>query len=135
MSIIPIEILPYYNRFFEEAASRNIFVNRKKCEFVFISNSPFYCGLSDQEDHKIYIDTSSQTYKIHPEALIFHEMSHYFLNSAHRNGHFNNITQDNISIMNIFCSVNYYFPYEYKRQYYIDELFKENTPPAEWCIK
>lgn len=69
------------------------------------------------------------------EAVLFHEFGHCFIGRDHRN---EKLSQGECaSLMDgrengFFCSNNYYS--ENWREYYLDELFDENTPIPEWYI-
>lgn len=89
-------------------------------------------GVYKPSEHSIYIDTSVIAYKQTPEALLFHELAHGVLNRDHKQGVMPNGI-DITSIMHPFSLPTYEWNnHQYKRQYYIDEMFNESTPIPSW---
>jgi len=76
------------------------------------------------------------------EALFFHELGHCLLGRLHNNDLLPNGDPKSIMVENNRSTYNgcvYQFGEEddcnilYKREYYLDELFDENTPTPEWA--
>lgn len=131
-SVIPAQINNEYNTFISEANRRNIKLKEDYVKIVLTDNSFKYSGCSNISNHTITIDTTSLNYQFYKEQLMFHEFGHYYLGRPHRDGSLNDSLHDIISIMHPYGVINYFGIYSFKREYYLNELFNENTPLPNW---
>jgi len=101
-------------------------------------NGQTFCGYASTVDGKrlIEIDTTSNCWtsgKYAREIIIFHTLGHALLNRGHRDTKMPNgdwrTTMNSGTLLDL-----YHRPQtKFKRSYYIDELFDENTPIPEWA--
>lgn len=151
---VPADIEPYIKTFLAEAKLRGkeIHLNNLILEFGTQGNEDI-CGecvqVPGKPDHQKRIIISNESIcwsdaaPLVREGLIFHELGHCILGRIHhKDAHLSN--GDFASLMNT-NQVNVYGPCEYdlgggnacdqsfKRQYYLDELFDENTPVPDWA--
>ncbi len=137
---IPTEFEKYINTFLDEAKKRGRSVDIKNPKLVlqFIdSQGVSECTLSK---NKKTVSISSNDWKrfdeLGREALIFHELGHCLLGLDHNNCQLPDGSSKSIMCgINGHCSeANYCFPIYggMKRDYYLDQLFDENTPIPEW---
>jgi hypothetical protein len=129
-----------YNSFLSEAAKRNMKLKNRRLEKIVlqgvITSSQYWLvgegfyinGFYDQDHKQIIFDTTSNAWKNNREDLVFHELGHAFLGRVHRN---DLLPVDSLpaSIMNFDRVANLY---NFERDYYIDELFNENTSSPAW---
>lgn len=90
----------------------------------------------DSTTHKLYIASGSEEYKNEKEAMLFHMFGIIFLKRTLKPGYFNSRSSDYfdpISIMNDDFVPTYTGVYGYKREYYINELFDQNTIKPSWA--
>jgi hypothetical protein len=130
-----LEFEPYFNSFLEEGLLRGYDFTNNNINFYFadveLNNTAGLCYGND----RIIIDRDwwNGANEKNKEWLIFHELGHCFLNRNHKNE--KNINGECLSFMkgkeNSFdCSENLYSTLW--RDYYIDELFDENTTFPDW---
>ena len=139
---VPKEVQPYVSSFLAEAGKRgqrlvidDLIVTYK---FNIISSQTQAAGLCRRRyGHTpiIYIDTTSPNWKISnnsKEQLIFHELCHCILNRSHKKDTL--LNGNPASIMKP-SGETLYGPVltDFKRTYYIDELFDINTEPPAWA--
>ncbi len=145
---IPAEVQPYIDSFVAEAKKRgiDIKINNLIVEFA-DADGDFVCGrcksLTAKQQY-IVLDTDpacwKDAYEQARESLVFHELGHCYLARSHRTNKFTNGIYK--SLMNP-DNVETYSTCRYplggdvcdkrpRRQYYIDELFDENTPTPSW---
>lgn len=133
--IVPVKLKSYLDNFVNEGAKRGIKLNLQGIKIEFIDHPPISgaAGDYDPNNNCIYIDTTSTNYKAgsdYIEQLLFHELGHAILKRGHRDDFLN--CCDPASIMSC-CNIAHYFGDRiYKREYYINELFNENTPDPLW---
>ncbi|MBK8444937.1 MAG: hypothetical protein IPL35_16680 [Sphingobacteriales bacterium] len=140
---VPAIIQPYVDDFKAEAAARGInlvvddlIVEFREnlesqgneaaglCHFGTKNSSPF-----------VELDTTSNNWTAGAnsrELLVFHELGHCLLNRQHKedllpNGQY-------ASLMKAGGDILYADFSNYKRDYYLDELFHENTPTPDWVL-
>ena len=138
---VPALIQPYIDDFIAEAAKRgqNLVIDDLKVEFSTNLQNGDAAGLctfaNENNAAKIQLDTTSSNWQNNAssrEALIFHELGHCILNRPHRddilsNGNFASMMRAKGE--QVFGgSLN-----NFKRDYYLDELFDENTPEPDWA--
>ena len=149
---VPNELEPYITSFIQEAKVRGmeIEITNLIMEFSELENEDF-CGecLSVANNLKVQrrirISTISECWSgattEAKESLLFHELGHCILNRiAHKEQRLPN--GDLASLMNrrdksLYESCVYNIgggdcDKRYRRQYYLDELFNENTPTPAW---
>lgn len=131
--------------FFKEAESRGYFFDQSllSVRVKFMKEKAGFSHKVIGGCHIIDIDTTSYLWHSNPEALIFHEMGHSFLNRGHKNDRFNDEWKSVESIM--YPGVgNYYgnfygtnndllLSWGYRRQYYVDELFFQTVSTPYWA--
>jgi hypothetical protein len=150
---VPADVEPYVQAFLSEARARgkniqltNLIVDIAEKDTVGL------CGLcrqvvGDQSQQKrifIFRDCWTGATNEHREALLFHELGHCVLgrithkNSQLPNGDFASLM--NTSEISLYqrCIYNLGIGQgtcdkRFKRSYYIDELFDENTPVPDWA--
>lgn len=131
----PKQIVNELNMFMNEAAKRNVNIELDKYVTRFVVGGKNTvagadaAGYYDYDLKFIYIDTTSILYLQGKEFLIFHELGHGVLHRNHENGYF--IDGWPISIMNE-SSPRLGPQDQYRRQYYVDELFNIYTPTPYW---
>jgi len=137
---IPEEVVPYLNRFKNEAARRGVIVSWEDLEIRLVdggneSKAAGTCHLYHSRSPKILIDTTSFNWKHSEwtrEILIFHELGHSVLNRSHRNDRFPNGLY--ASIMRDSGDPLYGGDLNaFKRSYYLDELFDQDISRPEWA--
>jgi hypothetical protein len=125
------EIKPFIDDFYKEAHARGIYPGKViTAQFSDIKRAQ---GRSVKATKAIYLDQDSEGWRSNPEALVFHELAHLLLDRDHDNTRINKFSK---SIMASERDPVYHRnegeKLYYRRQYYIDELFNQNTPAAEW---
>lgn len=146
---VPEELQPYIDRFLEEAEKRGL--NFQINNLIIRYDAEIgvgICGIcnsnAQQDDIQKIIRINPNcnfTYDQQIEALIFHELGHCFLGRLHESTLLPNGDPKSLMIIN---DVNVYsiciFPIDnqpcdarFKRDYYLDELFDENTAVPEWA--
>jgi hypothetical protein len=148
--LVPAEVEPYVQAFVKEAKARGLDmkIDNLIVEFAQPDNG-FVCGMcqgpSSRQKHIVigiqkfcWQDASTQA----REALVFHELGHCYLARFHTSKKFADGTYS--SLMNP-DDTEVYSICQYpinggqdcdkrsRRQYYIDELFNENTPAPAWA--
>lgn len=141
---VPDNLQSYIDDFIEEAASRGIELTVDDLVILFeedlMVNGVSAAGLCQTGGRKhtptIKIDTTSLNWTLNlstKEQLIFHELGHCVLGRAHndrRLGNSNYASSMRTSGEQIYGPVYSNF----KRDYYLDELFVESTPEPEWAV-
>jgi hypothetical protein len=148
LSILP-EFQPYVDSFVSAASERGYNITINNLIITYDSSiSNIYCAYSNVTSAAndvqkiIYVNPNIHCWQNHTqlETLIFHEMGHCILGRSHDtmrlpNGDPKSIMfPDDISVYSpcvypIGDSCNKL----YKRDYYLDELFDENTPVPDWA--
>lgn len=143
------ELAPYIQRFVEEGANRGINISTERLVASFLSKdivADGFCGLGGVDfndpdipvieivDSDLCWHTADEYYK---EALIFHELGHAILERFHDNTIFPNgsITKSIMCGGGGNCSFPGYFEKGLLRDYYIDELFKPDTPSPDFLFE
>jgi hypothetical protein len=145
---IPTEVQPYIDSFVAEAKKRGIDIKIDNLIVEFgNTNGDFVCALCQFPTAKQrYIvinkdpDCWKNAYEQARESLVYHELGHCYLSRSHKTDKFANGIYK--SLMNP-DNVETYSTCRYplggdvcdkrpRRQYYIDELFDENTPTPVW---
>ena len=154
--VIPNKIQTYVDQFIWEAEKRGVDVDVSKLSFEFEvgidGGSAQYSivGICTRSDklHLIKIDTLNSLWLLSgdlgKEEVVFHELGHCLLGRLHKDEKF--LSDDFASIMrtvgllqygdlNNFSSL-FIDPsglLAHRRDYYVEELFNENTPPPCWA--
>jgi len=145
---VPAEFEPYVKRFISEAKARghNITIDNLIIKYDAVSSS-VYCAtsnvISSQNDVQKIILVNPQTCwqnDVQLEALIFHELGHCILGRNHdislmpRGDPKTIMYPDNIALYSP-CVYNIGNPcdLQYRRPYYIDELFNPSSPVPDWA--
>ncbi len=147
---IPAEVEPYVHEFVKEAKARglDLKIDNLIVEFAQPDNN-FTCGVCKDPTHRqkhiiigvqknCWVEASIQA----REALVFHELGHCYLSRFHTSKKFADGTY--ASLMNpddteVYAICAYPINGDKdcdkrpRRQYYIDELFNENTPAPAWA--
>lgn len=139
---VPELIEPYIEAFEAEAAKRGIEleINNLRVEFEGDLQDGEAAGLctfasaANPTPH-IRLDTNSFNWQnniYHREILVFHELGHCILNRLHTDGLLPN---GNIASIMRSTGEQVYggLLNGFKREYYLDELFDENTPLPDWA--
>lgn len=123
------ELDRYVNMFISEADQRghNFSSKNIRVQFKDVDGAQ---GRTNRVLHIVFIDKNSIGYKHNPEALVFHELAHYFLKRGHDNTMYGRHPK---SIMNEDVDPEWIFSgTEYRRGYYVDELFDTNKEKPDW---
>lgn len=86
-SIIPEEVQPFYDSFFEEAEKRGVFLDKSPIEITIIDN--LNAGGRTHRNKKLIelpsylFDWGNEENRINTEYNIFHELFHYYLGLDH----------------------------------------------------
>lgn len=121
---------PYLEKFKEEASKRGYNLNTDDITMAFHSFKSEVAGRANWYKRYIIIDSTSLDWKAgNGEQLVFHELGHLLLRRSHDDSRVNYLPK---SIMASKSDPWYINGYEYRRDYYIDELFNPSTPPADW---
>lgn len=135
----PAEVRESVRAFLKAGSDRGIRLDIKKIRHIkFVGEVPTQadeenCSIAcyHHKDKSIYIDTSKYDYKVNQEQIIFHELGHGLLTRGHRNNELPN--KDPASIMH-YSATAYYKRYaEYKRDYYLNEMFNVSTDFPVWA--
>ena len=155
VKVIPDKIRPFLDRFDSEARKRGMELDLSILSFEFEAGIPGgttqnpvvgRCSRFDNV-HLVIIDTVSGLWQLSgnlgKEEIIFHELGHCLLNRNHKDSKFP--IDDFSSIMRTVGLLQYgdltrftslFQPptdiKPYRRDYYIEELFDENTPAPCW---
>ena len=133
----PTDFEPYVDAFFEEANLRGREWRKENFTFTiqFGDTDPGTGGFCNFDNNTITVNPEEWAHRDERqrEHLIFHELGHCLLNRIHKNVEsgsgecfsFMKGAEDGFS-----CSINYYS--DYWRDYYLDELFTEDTPLPQW---
>lgn len=139
---VPPEIQPYINSFIAEANSRGINLVIDDLVVIYEENlnvngvdAAGVCSFNKKEPHTIKLDTTSGNWQnslSSREQLIFHELGHCVLNRSHTDIKF---ASDNYKSIMKPSGEQLYGPWaaNYKRTYYLDELFNEATQAPSWA--
>lgn len=146
---VPDEFQPFVESFIAEAAIRGHDIEIKNLVIEFDPNlGSVHCGKCNSnklgEDIQKVISINSITkcwvFTEEYEALVFHELGHCILGRLHNSELLSSGDPKSIMVPN---DVSLYSPclypigndpcdYRYRRSYYLDELFNENTPVPDW---
>jgi hypothetical protein len=123
------KLLPYVDRFYKEAEQRGLSLQRVNLKVEFGKLPEFIAGKFYHESMTVKIDSSKSSWKMQPEALVFHELGHALLNRLHDNKRLANGMLE--SIMNFDSLPSYYKANALSslpntREYYLDELFSKS---------
>jgi hypothetical protein len=136
----PVEVREIVREFLKEGKDRGHKLNIKKIHHIYlvdkITRAKYLeAGCYDHHDHSIYIDTTNFEWSAlsGKEMLLYHELGHGLLHKKHDNILFKDGLNP-ASIMNC-CTLPYWNEQTiYKRSYYIDQIFNENTLPPQWAM-
>ena len=139
---VPPLIQPYVDLFEQEASKRGIQldIDNLKVEFEEELNGGDAAGTctfateASPTPH-IRLDTTSFNWKnneYHREILVFHELGHCILDRLHKD---NILSNGNIASIMRSTGEQVYggLLNDFKREYYLDELFEPSTPEPEWA--
>lgn len=127
------ELKPYLESFFREAELRGVIIKNPNVSLRF--GNPPGNARTYLPTRTITIDRTSDKYKYRTEELLFHEFGHLFLGREHDNSRFGEYGYAK-TIMCTNNSAGYeQIGAEYKRRYYIDELFSSSIKNPEWSNK
>ena len=147
---VPEEFQTIVETFIEEAALRGFSYQITNLIIRYDDDvESNFCGLCnsssmDQNIQKIILINSSKCWlnDAQKEALIFHELGHCFLGRLHDT---TLLPNDDPKSMMTEGNIRIYSPciyaiggtndcnFTFKRAYYLDELFNENTPTPDWA--
>lgn len=149
---VPEEFQPFVDAFIQEAADRGISLDITNLIIVFDQNLNTICGtcnsisLNEKVQKIISINPNAGCWSVAQgkESLVFHELGHCVLGRTHNNELLPN--GDPKSIM-VDGNQKLYWPCFYdidgnggvncnnifKRDYYVNELFDENTQTPDWA--
>jgi len=126
----------YANRFFDEAAARNIDLDKSTLTIKFVEKEEIapYAGYGTTNPPLVRIvkDFWTQYNNTQKEILMFHELGHAVLRRQHTNEMLPNCTNYKSMMMDGNQFIIYGSETDSKRQYYIDELFNPSTPYPVW---
>ena len=134
---VPAEVEVHVQKFIEEGNARGVDIEIKRLIVTMVDDLESdgnavagRCLNPGARKPKIELDAnfSNLSYEVQ-EQLIFHELGHCILDRGHKdaflsNGHYN-------SLMNSFFW-NYIAGQDFKRAYYLDELFDEDATEPSW---
>lgn len=139
---VPPEIQPYIDRFIAEGKARNQNIIIDNLVVIYEQNlnvdglnAAGVCTFNKKNPHTIKLDTTSGNWQNNlssREQLIFHELGHCVLERNHTSIKFES---DNFKSIMKPSGEQLYGPNttNFKRSYYLDELFNEATPPPSWA--
>ena len=141
---VPPSVQPYVDRFVEEAGERGVTLSLTGLHVSFASkrnarhfSAAGMCHYVEWGHPQIALDTNSVNWKngeASREILIFHELAHCLLGRTHKNDRLPN--GNYASIMRSEGDPVYGVSFnDFKREYYLDELFDEDTPHPAWAKK
>lgn len=147
---VPAEFVANVKSFQAEAAARGINITINNLIIEYDSRLPIYqCAkanvISDDPriQKKISINPNIVCWNNsqEQETLIYHELGHCILGRAHESALLPNSDPKSIMVENnISLYANCIYPIDgepcdqsFKRQYYLDELFNQQTPPPYWA--
>jgi hypothetical protein len=130
----------YVQRFIAEGAARGVEINFEDTGLLLeysdriVDGASGYCYLGQ---YHIVIDKSEWTTltDTQKEYLIFHELGHCELDRRHQNDQFDNLLWKSLMRGDPLIGNQQYIPvpyYGFRKTYYRDELFNQNTPSPEW---
>ncbi len=134
----------FVDRFFAEAAMRNVEVSDNNLEVVFKDlTAEGVCGLGyfsfgGKDMRRVEISNNLFCWDIQSEfgreSLVFHELGHAILRKVHRNRKLpNGLPADLMCDGNVCDIFSFYDQYTLgKRAYYLDELFNAAAPNPDW---
>lgn len=142
-NLVHPEFQTYVDRFYNEAASRDVHLSRE-LEVVFSDVFPSdFCGYGYPSTHPPLIRIRNTELcwtdrtDTERESIIFHELGHAVLNRSHTSKSFNGGYASSIMCTSLdgdFCN-NYQVYYnDEMRSYFLDELFNNFTPPPSWSM-
>lgn len=134
----------FVDRFFAEAALRNVEVSDNNLEVIFKDlSAEGVCGLGyfnfgGTDMRRVEISNNIFCWDIQTEfaqeSLVFHELGHAILKKVHRNRKLpNGLPADLMCDGNVCDIFDFYDKYTLgKRAYYLDELFNAAAPNPDW---
>lgn len=132
VSIIPSECQEHVNEFFRHAGEKGLLISPQSLKIYYTTFGDLRQANSTPSEFIIRVDTSSLYWKTNPEALLFHELGHVYLNRDHENKligmlpksimHADQMPAYGKSLFTVYPPEN--------REYYIDELFDPKTKPV-----
>ncbi len=141
LSNFPSEVQQELRNFLTEGKNRGVKLDIRKIHHIYLMSGPSLItidgngqsaiGYYSHSEKSIYLDTTSYEFKDMKEAMIFHELGHGLLKRDHKNIHLPN--GDLSSIMSGYGLPDFTYSNSFKRQYYLDELFHQNTPCPSWA--
>ncbi len=142
---VPIQFEPYVNAFFTLAQERGVDLEQHNLIIRFednleVNNQPV-CGtsegpLNDEEQHLILIDEQCLAWRNSDESreiLIFHELGHVYLERLHDDTVFPSGDYKSIMFGGNWNILKFYTQDQFKRDYYINELFNPLEPSPAWA--
>jgi hypothetical protein len=139
--LVPANIQVYVDDFLAEAASRGHDVEIDELVVLFEEDlevggiaAAGICTRSRKDPPTIRLDTTSINWRANlssREQLVFHELGHCVLNRSHLD---DRLPNGNFATMMRATGEQIYGPVQsgFKRMYYLDELFDEETPAPAW---
>lgn len=129
------ELMPYLEHFKQEAAERGHRFNYARLRLVFDDGLDVQ-GHTNRATRTIKINPRSDGYRMNPEALVFHELGHLYLDRDHV---VTLINKRAVSIMNSNADPVYHTvsggSLHFRREYYVNELFDSNTAVPRWMYE
>lgn len=145
---VPEELQPIVDTFIYEASQRGVSLTITNLIIQYSEAAASVCGscnsnaLSERVQKVITINANTPcwTEPLELENLVFHELGHCVLGKGHTDARLPNGEPKSMMVEN---NVSLYSPCVYqvddkpcnntfKRDYYLDELFNENTPVPPW---
>ncbi len=145
---VPEEIQPLIDSFIHEASIRGVTITIDNLIVTYDNSQAAVCGSCNStapitDTQKIITIKSGAPCWIEQlelEALVFHELGHCVLGRPHLNDELPNgdpksmMVQDNVAVYApcLYAINDKPCDNTFKRGYYLDELFNENTPVPDW---
>ena len=128
------ELSVYVQTFFEEAEKKGIIIKNKELHIGFGAVDGDAQGMTYYNTRSIVIEKNGTGYKLIPEALVYHELGHLFLDRPHDDSIIGNQYKCAKSLMDSHLQINGGQWYANRRAYYVAELFNAQTPVPEWAF-
>ena len=128
------ELSTYVDTFFEEAAKKGIVIKDKNFRIGFGTVDGDAQGMTYYKTRSIVIEKDSEGYKLIPEALVYHELGHLFLNRSHDDSMIGEQYKCSKSLMDSRLQISGGQWYTTRRAYYVSELFNPQTSTPDWAF-
>ncbi len=139
---VPVELENYIDAFEADAAANGTTLNIDDLILEYgselVLDGTEAAGLchyeTDETGPRIELDTATLNWTLHDfsrEALVYHELGHCILDRSHDNALLPN--RNYKSLMKSSGEISYSGFNQFKRDYYIAELFNPNTPTPDWA--